>query len=182
MSSRAGAGTAKSGTEDVEAFVIRSSRCGRFDTGAPTWRAGAHLRPGRRSWSRRYFPCAGRRVRTPGAARWGLLAWEDPAVAMAASPFWINAAMPKARFKETDDADPMPILTRLDEGGATLTGLHLLDGALVLRIARGRKVAQVCLGDAAAGDGTRYALSMPVEFEQDFPETLARAKAVSSVV
>ena len=30
----------------------------------------------------------------------------------------------------------MPILALLDESGATLTGLRLLDGALVLRVAR----------------------------------------------
>ena len=33
-----------------------------------------------------------------GAARWDLLAWEDPAVGMAASPFWIDAKMPRGRF------------------------------------------------------------------------------------
>ena len=66
-----------------------------------------------------------------GAARWDLLAWEDPAVGMAASPFWMDAKMPRGRFEETDDADPMPILALLDESGATLTGLRLLDGVLV---------------------------------------------------
>ena len=73
-----------------------------------------------------------------GAASWGLLAWEDPTVGMAASPFWIDAEMPMGRFEETDAADPTPILTLLDEAGATLTGLRLLDGVLVLRIARDR--------------------------------------------
>ena len=60
-------------------------------------------------------------------------------------------------------------------------GLRLVDGALVLGTARGRKAGQVCRGGTAAGDGARCGLSMPVEFEQDFPENLARATAVCSV-
>ena len=38
---------------------------------------------------------------------------------MAASPFWIDARMPRSRFEETDDGDPVPILALLDESGAT---------------------------------------------------------------
>ena len=112
------------------------------------------------------------------AARWGLLAWEDPAVGMAASPFWVDAQMPRGRFKEPDDADPTPTLVMLDEAGATLTGLRLADGGLVLRIARGRKSGQVRLADAGAGDAARCVLSILVSLDDKFPENFARAGAV----
>ena len=52
------------------------------------------------------------------------------------SRFWIGAKMQRDRFMETVDADAMPILTRLEEAGATLTGLRLFNGVTVLRIAR----------------------------------------------
>ena len=116
------------------------------------------------------------------AARWGLLAWEDPAVALAASPFWVDRQMPRGRFMETDDADPLPILAQLDETGARLSGLRLLDGVLVLRIARGRKAGQVRLVDAQADDAARCGLTVTVVFDRKFPENRARAGAVCSVV
>ena len=67
----------------------------------------------------------------------------DPGTGMLASPFWVDEAMPKGRFVETDDADPEALLVLLKEAGATLAGLRLPDGALVLRIARGRTSGQV---------------------------------------
>ena len=60
-----------------------------------------------------------------GAARWGLLAWEDPAVGMAASSFWVDAEVPRGRFEEPDDSDPTPILVLLQEAGATLSRRRL---------------------------------------------------------
>ena len=54
-----------------------------------------------------------------GTARWDLLAWEDPAVGMAAWPFWIDTRMPRSRFEETDDGDPVPILALLDIDGTS---------------------------------------------------------------
>ena len=116
-----------------------------------------------------------------GAARWGLLAWEDPAVGMAASPFWVDARMPRGRFEETDDSQPMHILALLHETGATLTGLRLLDGVLVLRIARGRQAGQARLADADAGDAARCGLTLSIVLDREFPENLDRAAAVCLV-
>ena len=117
-----------------------------------------------------------------GAARWGLLASENPAVGLAASPFWVDEKMPTGTFDAPDETCPTPILALVDEAGATLTGLRLLDGGLVLRIARGRGSGQVRLADAAADDAARYVLSMSIRLNRDFPETLARAAAVCWVV
>ena len=44
---------------------------------------------------------------------------------MAASPFWVDAQMPRGRLEEPDDADRTPILGLLEEAGATPTGLRL---------------------------------------------------------
>ena len=168
--------------EDVREYVIRSSRwtaLRRDRDYVADWRA--HVEgPGP-------LEPAPFRVRTQTradleAARWSLLAWEDPAVGMAASPFWVEARMPSGRLKEPDDADRTPILALLEEAGATLTGLRLRDGGLVLRIARGRKSGQVGLADADAGDAARCGLSILVSFDDKFPENFARAGAVCWVV
>ena len=117
-----------------------------------------------------------------GAARCGLLAWEDPTVGVAASPFWTDAEMPRGEFVGGGDVDWTPILVLLDEAGATLTGLRLLDDVLVLRIARGRKAGQVRLADADAGDGARCGLAIVITLDLKFLENFARVGAVCSVV
>ena len=119
------------------------------------------------------------RVRTQttadlAAARWGLLAWEDPTVGMAASPFWIDAEMPRGRLQEPDDVDPTPLLALLDKAGATLTGLRLLDGALVLMISRGRKAGQVRLVVANAEDAAWRSLAAMMRFERNIPDVVGR--------
>ena len=167
---------------DVRELVTRSSR----------WRALRHNRDYVADWRAHaggpppLEPAPFRLRRQTSAdleaTRWGLLAWEDPTVGMAASPFWADAEMPRGRFQETDDVDPTPILALLDEAGATLTGLHLLDGVLVLRIARGRKEGQVCLADADAGDAARCGLAVMIRLDPNLPENLARAGALCSVV
>ena len=103
---------------------------------------------------------------------------------MLASPFWVDKAMPKGRFVETDDADPEALLVLLKEAGvSTLAGLRLPDGALVLRIARGRKSGQVRIPDADAdAAAARCALAVTIAVDDDFPENLDRAAAVCTVV
>ena len=101
---------------------------------------------------------------------------------MPASSFWVDEAMPKGGFVETDDADPKEILVLLEEAGATIAGLRLPDGALVLRIARGRKSGQVRIPDADAADAARCGLAVTIAVDDDFPENLDRAAAVCTVV
>ena len=62
---------------------------------------------------------------------------------MAASLFRVDEAMPRGWFVQTADSDPKAILVPLEETGATLAKVRLPDGALVLRIARGRKSGRV---------------------------------------
>ena len=96
---------------------------------------------------------------------------------MAASPFWVDAQMPRGRFEAPDDTYPTAILALLEEAGARLAGLRLLDGALVLRIARGRKSGQVRLADAGSGDSARCVLEIRIRVDEKFPENHARAGA-----
>ena len=88
----------------------------------------------------------------------------------------------KSRFVETDDADPKAILVLLEEAGATLAGLGLPDGALAVRITRGRKSGQVRIPDADAADAARCGLAVTIAVDDDFPENLDRAAAVCTVV
>ena len=84
-----------------------------------------------------------------GAARWGLLAWEDPLHPERAELFRADAAMAEARVARTRTH----AWRRLVLGsGATYAGLRLLDGALVLKVSRGRETGQVRIAGGAAFD------------------------------
>ena len=88
-----------------------------------------------------------------GARRWGMLAWEDPYAERPMAPFWSEAGVVEGLV--TYD---MPPLVRLAaEGGASLNGLRLDDGALMLRIERdGRSVlVRVAERDFPADGGLR---------------------------
>ena len=170
------------GLGDVVELVIRCTRWStlRHDRACVAdWREHAGAAP---ALGPAPFPLRTQTSADLGAARWGLLAWEDPSVGMAASPFWVDEAMPKGRFVETDDADPKAILVLLEETGATLARLRLPDGALVLRIARGRKSGQLPIPDADAADAARCALAVTIAVDGDFAENLDRAAVVCTVV
>ena len=68
------------------------------------------------------------------AARWRLLAWEDPHHPQWAELFWADAAMDEVRVAQSGEHGWRQLLRR---AGATFTGLRLLDGALVLKVSRG---------------------------------------------
>ena len=73
------------------------------------------------------------------ATRWGLVAWEDPRERSRFKPFWIDEKMLMAVVVEP--GDPVGMMAR--ETGMTVSGLRLLDGALVLKVKRGRRVEQI---------------------------------------
>ena len=83
------------------------------------------------------------------AARWNLLAWEDPRDAQWAELFRADVAMVEARAAEPGEHAWPRLLRR---AGATFTGLRLLDGALVLKVWRGRETGQIRVIDGAAFD------------------------------
>ena len=60
------------------------------------------------------------------AARWKLLAWEDPRHPQWAELFWTDVAMAESRVAAPGGHTWRSLLARV---GATFTGLRLLDGA-----------------------------------------------------
>ena len=83
------------------------------------------------------------------AARWRLLAWEDPHLPQWAELFWADAAMVEARVAQSAEHGWRHLLR---SAGATFTGLRLFDGALVLKVRRGRETGQLRVLDGAAFD------------------------------
>ena len=79
------------------------------------------------------------------AARFDLLAWQDPrGEGGPASPFWIQDGMPEAAVSL--DAEPLAGVVAAD--GGSLEGLRLLDGGMVLKIEHGERALQILLRDA----------------------------------
>ena len=74
------------------------------------------------------------------AARFDLLAWQDPWPEDGpASPFWVQSGMVEAVVEP--DAEPLASLVAA--GGGTVDGLRLADGGLVLKIECGGAVVQI---------------------------------------
>jgi len=86
------------------------------------------------------------------AARWKLLAREDPHKPQWAVPFWADGATVEARVAEPG-RDPRHSWPRLlGRAEARFAGLRLLDGRLVLKVSRDRETGQVEVIDGAALD------------------------------
>ncbi|MDE2992071.1 MAG: hypothetical protein OXU21_13585 [Chloroflexota bacterium] len=83
------------------------------------------------------------------AARWNLLAWEDPHHPQWAELFWADVAVVEARVAEAGEHGWPCLLLR---AGAAFTGLRLLDGALVLKVRRRRETGQIRVIDGGAFD------------------------------
>ena len=86
------------------------------------------------------------------AARWNLLAWEDPRHPQWASFFRADVAMVEARVAEPGPYARHSWRRLLHRAGATFAGLRLLDGTLVLKVSRGRETGQIEVIDGAAFD------------------------------
>lgn len=91
------------------------------------------------------------------AARWNLLAWEDPHHPQWAVLFRADVARVDARAAQGGDHAWPRLLTR---AGATSAGLRLLDGALVLKVRQGRGTRQIRVADGAAFDPARSGLEV----------------------
>ena len=95
------------------------------------------------------------------AARWGLLAWENPRERSKFGPFWIDEKMLTAVVVEP--GEPLGMLARAT--GMSVAGLRLLDGALVLKVHRGRRVEQIRVlqGDSFDMERTALQLQYPLD-------------------
>ena len=92
------------------------------------------------------------------AARWKLLAWENPRHPQWAELFRADVAMVEVRVVVSGAHARRCLLRR---AGATFTGLRLLDGALVLKVSRGRETGQIRVLDGAGTQGTGPAANRP---------------------
>ena len=111
----------------------------------------------RKAWRRRVptpglpeaapFPVRLQTAADLAALEWGMGAWENPYEEDGPlTPFWARIAMPDGMV--TQDARPLAALAA--EGGASLSGLRLGDGSLLLRIERNGAAAQLRISGGAA--------------------------------
>ena len=101
------------------------------------------------------------------AARWGLLAWEDPFAAPGpCSPFWSVAPMIEAAPAPADGPGLAEIAR---ESGAALEGLMLEDGTLILKVERAGRARQVRIADGARFDPWRGSFVPGASFGRDWP-------------
>ena len=91
------------------------------------------------------------------AARWDLLAWEDPYHPQWAELFRADVAMVEVRAAEGGEHAWSRLLGR---AGATYSGLRLLDGALVLKVWRSGETRQLRVLDGAAFDPAQSGLEV----------------------
>ena len=113
------------------------------------------------------------------AARWSLLAWEDPRHPQWAELFWADVTMVEARVAEPGEHAWRRLLHR---AGATYTGLRLLDGALVLKVWRGRETAQIKVLDGAAFDPARCGLEVATRRGRGTRSVWARVESLGGIV
>ena len=89
------------------------------------------------------------------AVRWGLFAWEDPFAAP--GPFWPVAPMMEVVPAPAPAGGP-GLAEMVRESGASLEGLMLADGTLILKVERAGRARQVRIADGERFDpwrGTR---------------------------
>ena len=105
------------------------------------------------------------RAQTEGdleAARWGLLAWEDPRERSKFKPFWMDEKMLEAEVGEpgesADPVDPVGMMVRAT--GMSVSGLLLLGGALILKVKRGRRMEQIRVLEGERFDLERRGLQL----------------------
>ncbi len=92
------------------------------------------------------FPVRLQTVTDSGALRWGMAAWEDPYAELPLAPFWAQAGVLDGEVRR----DAWPLVQLAAEGGATLSGLRLGDGTLMLRIELPGRSVQVRLPTGTA--------------------------------
>ena len=135
----------------------------RTEDGARAWQILRRLPAYRYAWRRRR-PQPGLPERAPfpvrlqtavdlAAARFGLLAWEDPFAEWGpASPFWAVVPMMPA----VAGPRATPLIGAATAPGLSFAGLRLTDGSLVLKLERGGGAVQFRLeagGGFEAADG-----------------------------
>ena len=128
------------------------------------------------------FPLRRQTVADLKAARWNLLAWEDPRLTGHASPFWADVPMVEARVVDPEDSGGDALLHIVRNCGATFTGLRLRDGGLIIKVARGRKAEQMKVTDGKAFDPARSGLKIALRADAFPPGEWARVEGLDATV
>ena len=139
---------------------------GRFSAATGTYRAAWRENSAPPTYEDAPFPVRIRPEADLAAEEpWRLLAWED-ADGGSASPFFADAPM----LEGVGSPRATPLLRLLAEASATVAGLRLADGALVLKVEMNGRAVQVRLvddGPLMAGRGVRlihdWGLRQPVD-------------------
>ena len=108
------------------------------------------------------FPLRRQSVADLKASRWNLLAWEAPWLKQHGAPFWADVPMLEGRALDTGEAVERTLRRVVVRCGATFWGIRLRDGALVLRVTRGRETEQIRMADGVAFDPWRSGLEIAV--------------------
>ena len=166
--------------------------------------AGATVRDGRRAWrllrsnpdyvadwrtnggpvahEPAPFPLRRHTVADLEAARWNLLAWEAPWLNEHAAPFWAGVPMLEGRALDVGEVTEHALFRVVVRSGATLWGLRLRDGGLILRVMRGRKAEQIKLADGGAFDPARSALEIAPRAGASSPSEWTRGESLDATV
>ncbi len=112
------------------------------------------------------------------AARWGLLAWEDPRERSKFRPFWIDEKMLEATV--AGQGDPVGKMARAS--GMSVAGLRLVDGALVLKVHRGRRVEQIRVLEGNGFDMERTGIQLQYPFDGLPPTATPRLLNLAAIM
>ena len=127
------------------------------------------------------FPLRTRSSADRGAAKWGLLAWEDPGARDdGPSPFWTDAPAIEGETVAANAARAPALLPLLRKAGARLSGLCMPGGALLLNIESEDAAMQVWIADGRTFDPAG-GLVLRVPFGLDLPVNIAHARDLWAV-
>ena len=116
------------------------------------------------------------------AARWNLLAWEDPRHPQWAGLFWADAPMVEARVAEPGPSGRHSWPRLLRRARVRYSGLRLLDGTLVLKVSRGRETGQIGVIDGAAFDPALSGLEVRMRWGGHARGNWVRLRSLEPVV
>ena len=114
------------------------------------------------------------------AARWNLLAWEDPRYPSLGELFWADAPMVETRTT-AGDAGRYALCRVVRRSGARFMGLRLRDGSLIVKVVKGRRWAQIRVVDGDAFDPARSGLEIPARTERTARGPRTRVESLDSV-
>ena len=157
------------------ALLERPARGWRYFRRHPHYRAAWRARPGEAAYEPAAFPLRVQSAADLAAARFGLLAWEDPFDAAGpAAPFWAEAPRALAVPAPEELAGEVePLAESMAREGAALSGLRLTGGVLLLKLEWGGYAAQLRLAGARTLDpaADRLLFARPAELALLAPMT-----------